>query len=130
MGALVMVVVETMAEAVADKARINFVFSSTNIGNTYTYTSPCDRFEKERQNQSVSGERENRVFSVQCTTLSFILYHKSVVTKGTEQFLFLRYNNITHYHQKKVTFYFYIFSVATSHTLSTPLSFVLHIIYY
>merc|ERR1712238_405804 len=37
--ALVMVVVETMAEAVADKARINFVFSSTNIGNTYTYTS-------------------------------------------------------------------------------------------
>merc|ERR1712238_135424 len=75
--ALVMVVVETMAEAVADKARFNFVFSSTNIGNTYTYTSPCDRFEKERQNQSVSGERERIVSS----RYSVLLYHLFYITK-------------------------------------------------
>merc|ERR1712238_28148 len=43
--AAVVALVMVVAEAVADKARINFDFSSTNIGNTYTYTSPCDRFE-------------------------------------------------------------------------------------
>merc|ERR1712238_577948 len=100
------VVAETVVEAWIDKARINFVFLlSTKIGNTYTYTRHVID-SKKRESQSV--ESENRV-SRYSTTSSFILYHKSVVTKGTEQFLFLRHNNITHHHQKKVTFYFYIF---------------------
>merc|ERR1712238_511123 len=96
--ALVMVVAETVVEAWIDKARINFVFLlSTKIGNTYTYTRHVID-SKKRESQSV--ESENRV-SRYSTTLSFILYHKSVVTKGTDQFLFLRHNNITHHHQKK-----------------------------
>merc|ERR1712238_613294 len=92
---VVVVVVESMVEAVAE-ARINFGFSSTNIGNTYTYTSSCDRFEKERQKQSVNGERE-RIVSLG-TQYYFIIYSisQSVVTKGTDQVLSLRHNNITH----------------------------------
>merc|ERR1712238_375723 len=90
--ALVMVVAETVVEAWIDKARINFVFLlSTKIGNTYTYTRHVID-SKKRESQSV--ESENRV-SRYSTTSSSILYHKSVVTKGTDQFLFLRHNNIT-----------------------------------